>query len=198
VPAAERSGVIFAGGRATRLGGVAKPLLDVGGLTIIERIVDAVRPLVDELIAVVNDDALVGRPELRVVRDPDPHAGVLPALRAGLEAARGELCLVIAGDMPFVSGPLLERLADLADGYDLALPVVDGQAEPLHAVYRREQCIPAIEAALARGERRMIAFHRDVRVREVAEQELRRVDPQLRSFFNVNTAEDLEEARRLA
>src|SRR5205823_4148722 len=98
-------------------------------------------------------------------------------LLAGLGVARGELCLVVAGDMPFVSGPLLDHLAGLADGYDLVLPIVDGQAEPLHAIYRRAACLPAIEAALTRGERRMIAFHRDVRVRRVAEEQLRSVDP---------------------
>src|SRR5581483_6661289 len=73
-----------------------------------------------------------------------------------------------------------------------------GQAEPMHAVYRRQPCLRAVEAALKRGERRMIAFHGDVRVRYVDEPELRRIDPELRAFFNVNTPADLEQARRLA
>ncbi len=192
------SAVIFAGGRATRLGGVNKALLDVGGVPIVERILLALRPLAQEWLAVVNDDSLAGIDGLRLVPDPDPHAGVLPALRAGLAAAHGELCLLVACDMPFVSRSLFEYLLALAPDADLVLPRLAGQAEPMHAVYRRQPCLRAVEAALKRGERRMIAFHGDVRVRYVDEPELRRIDPELRAFFNVNTPADLEQARRLA
>jgi molybdopterin-guanine dinucleotide biosynthesis protein A len=188
------SGIIFAGGRATRLGGVSKALLDVGGVPLIERVLRTLSPRTNEVIAVVNDDSLDHLPVLRTILDPDPHAGVLPALRAGLAAAHDELCLVVACDMPFASGPLFDLLLSLADRYDLVLPVVAGQPEPLHAVYRREPCLAAVGAALARDQRRMIAFHGQVRVRQVAEAELRLADPDLRAFMNVNTPEDLAAA----
>jgi molybdenum cofactor guanylyltransferase len=153
---------------------------------------------VAEILAVVNDDALASFPELVLVPDPDPHGGVLPALQAGLQRARGEVCLVTASDMPFVSGALFDGLLELSDGYDLAIPRLDGQSEPMHAVYRRAACEAAVAAALARGERRMIAFHAAVRVRYVDEAELRHYDPHLLAFFNVNTADDLARARSLA
>jgi molybdopterin-guanine dinucleotide biosynthesis protein A len=193
-----RSALVFAGGRASRLGGVNKALLEVGGVTIVGRIIEALEPLVGELIAVVNDDALAHLPELRLVRDPDPHAGVLPALLAGLRAARGNVCLAVACDMPFVSRPLFEHQLGLLSGCDLVLPTVGGHAEPMHAVYRTATCADAVAAALERGERRMVAFHRDVRVRELSESELRLVDPDLRAFLNVNTTQDLDRARALA
>ena len=100
--------------------------------------------------------------------------------------------------LPFVSGPLFDLLLSLADGHDLVLPVLDEQAEPMHAVYRRTPCLAAVSAALQHGQRRMIAFHPDVRVRPVGEAELRAADPGLRAFLNVNSADDLEAARRLA
>src|SRR6185437_764195 len=92
----ERSALIFGGGRATRLGGANKALLEVGGRRIIDRVFAAVSPLADETLLLTNDDALQGWSGLRLVYDAEPHAGVLPALAAGLAAARGEVCLAVA------------------------------------------------------------------------------------------------------
>ena len=68
----------------------------------------------------------------------------------------------------------------------------------MHAVYRRKPVLDAIRAALVRGDRRMISYFADVRVREVSDIEWRRADPSGTAFFNVNTPDDLEEARRMA
>ncbi|HET6319571.1 MAG TPA: molybdopterin-guanine dinucleotide biosynthesis protein MobB, partial [Chloroflexota bacterium] len=78
------------------------------------------------------------------------------------------------------------------------IPRSQGSLEPMHAVYRRAPALAAIEAALGRGEQRMISYFRDVRVREVAEDEWRPLSPDGRAFFNVNTPEDLARAQRLA
>jgi molybdopterin-guanine dinucleotide biosynthesis protein A len=135
---------------------------------------------------------------LRVVYDPEPHAGVLPALAAGLGAASGEVCLTVACDMPFVSGGLFQRQLDLLVDADVVIPRTHEYLEPMHAVYRRAPVLAAIQAALARGERRMISYLSEVRVRELEEPEWRALDPAGRAFFNVNTPEDLAEAQRLA
>jgi molybdopterin-guanine dinucleotide biosynthesis protein A len=196
-----RSGLIFAGGRATRLNGVNKALLDVGGRTIVARIVEVLQPLVDEQVLLANDAALAQHlAQVRVVYDPQPHAGVLPALAAGLDAATGDICLAVACDMPFVSGALFEHLLDLQrrDDADVVIPRTSGFAEPMHAVYRRRPVLKAIQAALARGEQRMISYFADVRVSEVDETEWRQLDPAGLAFFNVNTPEDLAQARQIA
>jgi molybdopterin-guanine dinucleotide biosynthesis protein A len=195
-----RTALIFAGGRATRLGGVNKALLDVGGAPIIERILAALGPLVDERVLLANDAALAGIAGVRLVYDPRPHAGVLPALAAGLTCAGGEVCLAVACDMPFVSRDLFEYLleAQRATEADVVIPRTAGFLEPMHAVYRRQTVLRAIESALARGEQRMISYFGDVRVREVAEEEWRALEPSGSAFFNVNTPEDLDQARRLA
>ncbi len=195
-----RSALIFAGGRATRLGGVNKALLDVGGVFIIERILAALGPLVDELVLLTNDAALAEQPNVRLIFDPSPHAGVLPALAAGLEAADGDVCLAIACDMPFVSRRLFEHLLEVQqdDDVDVVIPRTSGFLEPMHAVYRRLATLQAIRAALQRGEHRMISYLSAVQVREIDEAEWRLSDPLGRAFFNVNTPEDLAEARRIA
>lgn len=130
--------------------------------------------------------------------DPEPHAGVLPALAAGLSAASGEVCLTVACDMPFVSRGLFRRQLDLLVDADVVIPRTADYLEPMHAVYRRAAVLAAIQAALTRGERRMISYFAEVRVREMVEPEWRALDPAGRAFFNVNTPEDLAEAQRLA
>src|SRR5262249_23493085 len=91
--------LILAGGRATRLGGARKALLEVGGRPILARILDALGPLADDRLALVHDTELPAFDRLQVVLDPRPHAGPAQALASGLRAASGEVCLVVAGDM---------------------------------------------------------------------------------------------------
>jgi molybdopterin-guanine dinucleotide biosynthesis protein A len=195
-----RSALIFAGGRATRLGGVNKALLEVGEQPIVARILAALEPLADERVLLTNDAALGHLDNVRLVYDPNPHAGVLPALAAGLEAAGGEICLAVACDMPFVSAALFGELLTLQEqtDADVVIPRSAGFLEPMHAVYRREPVLKAIRAALLRGDQRMISYFADVGVREVEEAEWQMIDPAGIAFFNVNTPEDLAEARRLA
>jgi molybdopterin-guanine dinucleotide biosynthesis protein A len=175
--------VVLAGGQGTRLGGVNKALLEIGGQRVIDRLLAALRPLGTPIILVVNDDSLLGLPDTVVVRDIEPRAGALMAVAT-------------ACDMPFVSTALLRALLALAAEVDAVVPVIGEQPEPLHAVYR-PSCLPAIEAALAAGRKRLLAFFDAVRVRYVAEAELRRWDPELRSFLNVNWPDDLARARAL-
>jgi molybdopterin-guanine dinucleotide biosynthesis protein A len=182
------------------MSGANKALLEVGGLRIIDRIQAALAGLADEQVLLVNDTSLESTPGIRVVLDPLPHAGVLPALAAGLSAAAGEVCLAVACDMPIVSSALFARLLEIqhdADA-DVVIPRTTGYLEPMHAVYRTSAVRQAIQAALRRGEQRMVSYFRDVRVREVEESEWRPIDPSGRAFFNVNTPDDLAEARRLA
>jgi molybdopterin-guanine dinucleotide biosynthesis protein A len=179
---------------------VNKALLDLGGSTIVARILQVLGPLVDEQVLLANDTALARMQHVKVIYDPQPHAGVLPALAAGLNAATGEVCLAVACDMPFISGRLFAHLLEVQEreAADVVIPRSSGFVEPMHAVYRREPVLKAIQAALERGEQRMISYFADVRVIEVSEDEWRHEDPLGLAFFNVNTPEDLEEARRIA
>jgi molybdopterin-guanine dinucleotide biosynthesis protein A len=177
---------------------VNKALLEVGGTPIISRILQALKPLTDEQVLLTNDATLEhASSSARLVFDPDPYAGVLPALAAGLAQASSEVCLAVACDMPFVSTSLFERLLELqtSTGADVVIPRTAGYLEPMHAVYRTVPVKAAIEGALRRGEQRMISYFRDVHVREVDEPEWRLSDPTGLAFFNVNTPEDLIQAR---
>jgi len=93
--------------------------------------------------------------------------------------------------MPFLNMTLLRWLIDLADGYDAVVPQTGDEFEPLHAVYRRECYSPMVQR-IERGERRVISFFADVRLRPVPEPEWRVLDPAGRSLVNLNTPDDLD------
>lgn len=195
----EVGALILAGGKGTRLGGVNKADLEVGGRTTLERVLDALRQLeLSEMVLVSNEDVVASAPGARVILDPEPHAGVLPALLAGLEALASELAITAACDMPFLSPSVYRLLLAQAEDHDVVIPEVDGQLEPMCAVYRRVTCSAAVRRALAEGDRRMTSFLDRVKVRRVSEGRLRGADPSLLGLFNINTPADLERARRLA
>ena len=204
--------VILAGGRATRLGGRDKASLPVGGKTLLNRRVDLLQPLCPEIVIVSHRLArpAMGRqaaPEpsarparanrdIRIVGDEAPGCGPLMGLYTGLLHSRTERSFITACDMPFLSRPLLLHLRSYADTCDAVVPRIGRYLEPLFAVYSHD-CLHAVRAALDRGNRRADSFLDLVRTRYVDEPELRRYDPELISFFNVNTPEDLERAERL-
>ncbi|HEX3247139.1 MAG TPA: molybdenum cofactor guanylyltransferase [Chloroflexota bacterium] len=192
-----RGCVVLAGGHGSRLGGVNKALLEVRGVRIVDRALLAIRPSVEEVVLVVNDDALEPL-NIPLFYDPQPHAGVLPALLTGLQASSSELCLVTACDMPFIQTSLVTYLFQVCEEHDVCLPHTGGRPEPMFAVYRREPCVQAIRDTLDRGQMRMIAFLDDLRVARLDEPELRTHDPELLSFFNVNEANDLAQAQEIA
>jgi molybdopterin-guanine dinucleotide biosynthesis protein A len=126
------------------------------------------------------------------VPDYDPPCGPLGGIAAGLQAVQHPLAVVVACDMPFLNVTLLHWLIDLAEGFDAVVPQTGDEFEPLHAVYRRE-CYSPIVQRLERGERRVISFFADVRLRPVPEPEWRRLDPEGRSLVNLNTPDDLNQ-----
>lgn len=192
------TGVVLAGGKSTRLGR-DKALLRVdAGPTLIGLAVERLRELVAEVVVVADEHERLGQLAARMVPDVYPGRGVLGGIYSGLVAARHQHVLVVGCDMPFLSPRLLSYLLALPRDYDLLLPRHGaGLLEPLHAVYSRT-CREVIQRQLLARRYSAIGYLDEVRVRYVEEAELRQVDPELRSFFNVNTAEDLRRALEMA
>ena len=190
---------ILVGGYGSRMGGVDKASLELDGQKLLDRILAVVTPLAAEIFVVANDDRLVGDPRFTVLRDPEEHAGVLPALLTALDAATSPLLLLLACDMPFVNANVVGFLLDLAATHDAVMPYVQNFPQAMHAVYRVEPCRVAVRNLLEdeNGGRRMISFLDDVKAIRVPEEEIRKLDPEIRSFFNVNTPYDLEAARHI-
>jgi molybdopterin-guanine dinucleotide biosynthesis protein A len=191
------SAIVLAGGRATRLGGSNKAALEIGGQRLIDRVVQALRPLSDQILIVGHlvqplDDECV-----RVIPDAIPGGSSMVGLYSGLLAARHDISLVVACDMPFLSTPVLRKIVQCVAGHDAAVPRINGYLEAIHAAYRRS-CLPVIEDALKRGNYKIIDFYQDIDMVEVDEAELRKLEPNLHTFLNVNTPADLDTAKSLA
>lgn len=171
-----------------------KAWLDLGdGVPLVRRVADVLTLVAAELIVVAHDEryASLGYP---VVPDRYGEKGAFGGIATAVAATRGELVCVAACDMPWPSIDVYRLLVRLAEGYDVVIPRVGNDFETMHAVYGRT-CLAAMERALARGDMRVISFFQDVKVRALSAEELRAVDPELRSFVNLNTPEELERAR---
>jgi len=193
------SAIILAGGESRRMG-ANKALLSLDGQPLIARTAASLRLLADELIVVTNTPEtyqfLVTDYHATLTPDAFPTRSALVGLYSGLRAARGDLALAVACDMPFLNSALLGFMLSLAQtGCDVVAPQVDNQWEPLHAVYRPASCIPAVERHLRTGDRRMISFYPEVQVRLVTAAEVAEFDPEHLSFVNVNTPEEWEQWR---
>ncbi|MBI4628228.1 MAG: molybdenum cofactor guanylyltransferase [Candidatus Rokubacteria bacterium] len=191
------TGVIQAGGRSTRMGGRPKALMELGGRRIVERVLDAVAPAVDDLLLVTNTPDLYASLGLPMVADVYPDAGSLGGIYSGLKAAPGETAFTVACDMPFLHPAVVRLVVARAGEADVVIPRVGGQLETLHACYAKS-CLPHIEERILAGRLKIVGFFERVRVIEIAEAEVaRHRDPAI-AFMNVNTPEELERARALA
>lgn len=187
---------VQAGGKSSRMG-EDKALIRLAGIPLIERVLARIDGLADEILITTNRPETLAHLNLRMVGDEVPGAGALHGLKTALRAARSDIVLVLSCDTPFVSHELLEHLLSRAHEADAIVPKHGDKYEPLQAAYNRERCLPAVEAALGSGERRMISFYPQVHVLPIEEHVLSELDPSGLSFFNVNTAEDLERAEQL-
>lgn len=190
------TGAVLAGGRSTRMG-ANKALLEVGGVRIIEGLLHAIRPLFPEVMIVANDQDAYAEFGLPVFSDRIPEKGSLGGIYTALFHSAFPQTFCIACDMPFPNPAVIAYLCDGASGYDVVVPRTPDGYQPLHAVYGKA-CLPHMEAMIRADRLKIDRLFPAVRVRTVEEDELRRLDPSLRCFVNVNTREELEAAAFLA
>ena len=190
--------VIQSGGQSRRMG-QNKALMPFHGQPLIARVAERMRPIAGELLVITNQPQDYAFLNLPLEGDRVSGKGPLGGLFTALEAAHYELVVVVACDMPFVSPQLLQAEAELleAEGWDVVIPELDGGLEPLHAVYRKAACLPEIRRALEEGRLRLDSWLGDVRVYKMDEAHLRKVDPELHAFMNVNTPEEFQAAEGL-
>ena len=194
---------ILAGGRARRFGGQAKALLPVGRQRIIDRLLAAVRTVADDVVIVLSEPRRADRATYlatgaTVIEDRVTGAGPLGGLHAALTASGSSETLVVAGDMPFLSGPFLAHLLTAADddpAAEVVLPRTGDGWHPLCAVYRAS-CIGTIENRIACRMLRTSGLVDHLRTHVVTTGDLARFNTGGVLLFNVNTPSDY--ARALA
>ncbi|HLA96932.1 MAG TPA: molybdenum cofactor guanylyltransferase [Anaerolineales bacterium] len=191
--------VVQAGGESRRMGS-DKALFPFLGQPLIQRVLGRVAHLAEEIIVTTNNPPAYRFLGLPLVPDLLPGRGALGGLYTALSAAAQPLVAVVACDMPFVSPGLLvvERDRLLGADCDAVIPQAAGGAEPFHAVYRRETCLPAVERAIQADKWRVDSWFGEVSLCNLGEDEIRQHDPDGLAFWNVNTPQELAQAEQIA
>jgi molybdopterin-guanine dinucleotide biosynthesis protein A len=191
---AEASAVVLAGGRSARMG-EPKAALRFGSATLLERVVGELKSAFDDVVIVAapSDDLPLADSRVTIVRDEREYEGPVGALGRGLDAARCEIAFACSCDLPMLSARVASEMVTRLGEHDAVIAEVGGILQPLHAVYRR-RCAAALRAMEARRELRLQAIAAEISTRRLSEAEMRAIDPELRSFVNINSPEDYRRA----
>lgn len=186
------TGIILAGGNSRRMGR-DKAFLPWGQTTLIEHLLERLRPVTDELVVAVKDARRFRHLKAMVVEDCVPDAHALGGLYTGLKAATNERCFVCACDAPFLNPRLIRFLVEQADGYELVIPKTAQGLQPLHALYATSALL-AIEEQLREQRWDLQALVPQVHAKVIEPEVIMQDDPEELSFFNINTPEDYAKA----
>jgi len=191
------SGAILAGGLNSRMGGKNKALLSVGNQRILDHLTNAFQGLFETPVLVTNSPVDFLSWDMMMAADLFPVRSSLTGIHAGLFHASLPHVFVTACDTPFLKKELIVLLLDtLEPQWDVVIPETQDGFQPLCAIYSK-RCLKPIERQLRDENPKIIDFFSTVRVKHVAEDRLREADPDLLSFFNVNTPQDLVKAEEM-
>ena len=188
--------IILAGGDSQRMGSDKANLL-LGEQTLLQRVIATMQQIFPHVIVSVRQP----RPEIDLPQvcdeqcdDGMPGAGPLAGVAAGLGYITTPWAFAVACDMPFVAPALVEQLGEFRSNHQAVVPVVQGHPQPLAAFYA-VACLAAMRAHLAGGGKKSLrAALEQLQVRYVDEAELLQADPALRSFFDLDTPQDVATA----
>ncbi|WP_413934317.1 molybdenum cofactor guanylyltransferase [Nitrospira sp. BLG_1] len=191
------TGILLAGGKSRRMG-ADKRFLTVGEQTLLERSCNILSRIFERVCIVIAQDSQPLETPVPVLRDLIPSCGSLGGMYTGLHQAATPYIFLSACDMPFIHADLIRYMVDVKDEVDIVLGYWNGRPQPTHAVYSRN-CLSVVEALVRSGDLKLqrLLTTPALRVRLITEDEIRKIDPEGRSFLNVNTPSDLELARSL-
>lgn len=191
------TGIILAGGESKRLNNVEKSNLLVGNRRIIAWMMTVYEKLFSEIILVSNHPTTYLEWDAIVVKDIYTKRSSLTGIHSGLFYTKTDHAFIAACDTPFLKKDLVKVIVQHIDSStDVVIPRTDVGIEPLCAVYSR-RCLQTVQGALEQNNLKIRNVFNKLKVKEVPETVLRKIDPGLASFFNINTPDDLEQANRM-
>jgi molybdopterin-guanine dinucleotide biosynthesis protein A len=191
------TGVILAGGQNTRFSGTNKAFIRVGGKRIIDRIYGVFEELFEEIILVTNDPLQYLEWNFNIVTDLFPFRSSLAGIHAGLFFVTTSHAFCAASDIPFLKKELVETILDsIEPNIDIVIPATSKGLEPLCSVYSKK-CLKPIEQQLIKQDLKIQKIFEKVRVNKLPENILRQNDPDLLSFYNINSPDDLAGANNI-
>ena len=191
------AGIILSGGQNIRMGGKNKAFLRLGGRYFIDWIIDSLSNVCVELLLATREPTLYNEMGLKVVEDILQARSPLTGLHAGLVNTRANYAFCTSCDTPLLKSEIVQLLIDEIElGYDVIVPNSGTFFQPMCAVYSR-RCIPFIEKQINIGDLKVDHLYEKIRLKKIPYERFKAIDPDLRSFFNVNTPEDIHLAFRL-
>jgi len=192
------TGVILSGGLSTRFNGQNKAFINVGGKRILDRLYAIFSDLFNEIILVTNDPLQFVEWDLTIVTDIFPVRSSLTGIHTGLFYMKNQFAFFSACDTPFLEKGLVEVLLENIDrNIDIIMPETSAGMEPLCAIYSK-RCLDTAEHHIKQNKFKIQRALGNHRLKKIPETVLRSKDPELISFFNINTPEDLTRAEEMA
>lgn len=188
-PIADITGVILAGGKSTRYGR-NKALEMLGEKTLIERVVETMSSIFQEVILMTNTPSDYAPLGLRMYEDLVKGLGPIGGIYTALKVINTDSAFVVGCDMPFLNKNLIIHMVSIQPGFDVVVPRMGWKIEALHAIYRKS-CLKHIKRNISQKIYQLIRLFQFVVVRYVEEEEIRQFDPELKSFLNINRPQDL-------
>lgn len=191
------AGIVLAGGRSSRMG-VDKASLMLEGRTLLQRTIDVLDEVADEVIVVAATGQELPQLEsahpLRVVEDAIEGQGPLVGIAAGLEAMTAPVAVVVACDMPYLRPALLRLLAErAAGGARLAVPMHDGWPQPLCSAWQAG-ALAVVRAHVEAGDRTVMSVAGDLDAERMPPEAYVEADADGRSFINLNPPDEFKAA----
>ncbi len=191
------TGVILAGGMNTRFSGQDKAFLSVGGKRIIDHIYSVFNELFEDIILVTNNPLKYLWWDFNIATDIFPFRSSLTGIHTGLFYTSNPFAFFAACDTPFLKKELVKTIIDnIEPSVDVVIPETSAGLEPLCAVYSKE-CLKPVEHHLTKEKFKIQHLFKKRRVKKISEEILREKDPDLLSFFNINSPEDLDKAEKI-
>jgi len=188
------TGVILAGGKSRRMK-KNKALLKIGKKQVIKLVIEKLKIVFDNVLIIGNSSLNHQFLGVRIIEDTVSGKGPLGGIYTGLLVSKSEYNFICGCDMPFLNVDLLRFMVSEIDENDIVIPVVKGFVEPLHAIYSK-RCLPAINSHLEVEDLKVKSFFSEVKCKYLPENEIKKYDPHLLSFSNLNTLQMWELARK--
>ena len=186
--------VVIAGGKSLRMKS-DKAFVSVGGAPLIERVLQVITPLFSEVWINSNSPEAYARWKFTVFPDIFPHKGALGGIYTALTYSCTEYTFCVACDMPALNPKLIRFMQEQVNGCDALIPRTPDGFHPLHAIYSK-RCCTIIEELLEANQLKIAALFDRVHTRYLTSEQIRQFDPNFESFVNLNTLEELENARK--
>lgn len=186
--------LILAGGENKRIP-LIKGFLEIGNRKIIETNIELLKSIFPRVILSVNNPELYFYLGLPMIGDVVDSRGPMTGILSVFMNTESADIFVTACDMPYINAILIKYIVEkYNDGFDALIPLYDGKPQPLFGVYAK-RVSEAMERRIRAGKKSLLDFLKTINVRYINEEEVRRIDPEGRSFVNINTFKEYQRER---